>query len=229
MTVAVVIIRDPLTGKSFPGIQGSRMFLYGEGGRLSWSATVAPREISYDGIGLDWVEVDRSGTTPLLLPKGTKLETMSFTALLTSKTLMYAPQAGDINALKGLAHTRERVLVRYGPQEAGLWRVDSVSIDSILRHPGTNEITRATVSVSMKRASDPAPAVGPVSGGTKPAPAAPKPAPQRTHTVVKGNTLWGLAQRYYGRGTLWPRIFDANRSKIKNPHWIYPGQVFVIP
>ncbi|HZA72078.1 MAG TPA: LysM peptidoglycan-binding domain-containing protein, partial [Propionibacteriaceae bacterium] len=96
-------------------------------------------------------------------------------------------------------------------------------------HPTTNEITRATISVTLKRASDAAPAVGPVTGGTKPAPAPPKPAPQRTHTVVKGNTLWGIAQRYYGRGTLWPRIYDANRSKIKNPHWIFPGQVFVIP
>jgi len=46
---------------------------------------------------------------------------------------------------------------------------------------------------------------------------------------VKGDCLWNIAQRFYGQGALWPRIFDANRSQIKDPHWIFPGQRFVIP
>jgi hypothetical protein len=54
-------------------------------------------------------------------------------------------------------------------------------------------------------------------------------APVRTHRVVSGDTLWHIAQRYLGSGPRWPEIFALNTAIIKNPHWIYPGQVFRIP
>ena len=50
-----------------------------------------------------------------------------------------------------------------------------------------------------------------------------------THTVVKGDTLWGMAKKYYGDGKKYPVIYEANKEKIKNPNLIYAGQVFVIP
>lgn len=50
-----------------------------------------------------------------------------------------------------------------------------------------------------------------------------------THDVVTANTLWDLAQYYYKDPWQWPRIHEANTDKIKDPHWIYPGQQFVIP
>jgi len=55
-------------------------------------------------------------------------------------------------------------------------------------------------------------------------------APQaKTYTVVKGDTLWGIAKRYYNDGNQYPKIFNANRDKITNPNLIFPGQVFKIP
>ena len=52
---------------------------------------------------------------------------------------------------------------------------------------------------------------------------------QRTYTVKKGDCLWNIAKRFYGKGSLYTKIYDANTKKIADPHWIYPGQVFVIP
>lgn len=60
-------------------------------------------------------------------------------------------------------------------------------------------------------------------------PAPPPPPKQRTHTVVSGDTLWGIAVKYYGNGSKYTTIQGANKDKVKNPNLIYPGQVLVIP
>jgi len=46
--------------------------------------------------------------------------------------------------------------------------------------------------------------------------------------VVPGDSLWAIAQQYYGDPYLWPTIWDANRW-ITYSHWIYPGDPIVIP
>lgn len=52
---------------------------------------------------------------------------------------------------------------------------------------------------------------------------------ERKHTVVHANTLWDLAKHFYNDPFQWRRIYEANKADIKDPHWIYPDQVFVIP
>jgi hypothetical protein len=48
------------------------------------------------------------------------------------------------------------------------------------------------------------------------------------HIIVKGDTLWDLANQYFQNPFLWPQLWNANRY-ITNPHWIYPGDPLVIP
>ena len=54
-------------------------------------------------------------------------------------------------------------------------------------------------------------------------------AAMQTHTVVAGDTLSKLAQRFYGDKMAYQRIFDANRDILKDPDLIHPGQVLKIP
>ena len=61
-------------------------------------------------------------------------------------------------------------------------------------------------------------------------PAPPPPAPEpavRTYTVVSGDTLWAIAERFYGDGSKYQQIADA--SGVANPDLINPGQVLTIP
>ncbi len=49
------------------------------------------------------------------------------------------------------------------------------------------------------------------------------------HTVVKGDTLWAIAEKNYHDGTKYKLIFEANRPMLAHPDEIYPGQVLRIP
>ncbi|MHA7849597.1 LysM peptidoglycan-binding domain-containing protein [Roseovarius sp.] len=51
----------------------------------------------------------------------------------------------------------------------------------------------------------------------------------RAITVQPGNTLWAISRSNYGEGTMYVRIFEANRDRIRDPDLIYPGQVFTVP
>jgi LysM repeat protein len=57
-----------------------------------------------------------------------------------------------------------------------------------------------------------------------------KPAPPaRVYVVRAGDTLWSIAQRFYGNPLMWSHIYYANESQINNPNEIHEGQKLTIP
>lgn len=64
----------------------------------------------------------------------------------------------------------------------------------------------------------------------RPAPTSPAPAAAQTYTVVKGDCLWNIAKKFYGNGSKYTVIYNANKGVIGgNPNLIYPGQTYTIP
>lgn len=63
----------------------------------------------------------------------------------------------------------------------------------------------------------------------------------KSYTIKSGDTLWGIATRYYGSGTQYKKIYNANKSVIESTakkrgykssqsgHWIFPGTKITIP
>jgi LysM repeat protein len=62
-----------------------------------------------------------------------------------------------------------------------------------------------------------------------------------SYTIKSGDTLWVIAKKFYGDGSKWKTIYDANKDIIENTakkygrtssdngHWIYPGVKLTIP
>lgn len=61
------------------------------------------------------------------------------------------------------------------------------------------------------------------------------------YTIKTRDTLWSIAYKYYGDGSKWKTIYDANKDIIEstakkrgykssdNGHWIFPGVTITIP
>jgi nucleoid-associated protein YgaU len=49
------------------------------------------------------------------------------------------------------------------------------------------------------------------------------------YTIEKGDTLWKVAEKAYGNGAQYQKIFEANREVIKDADKIFPGQKIRIP
>lgn len=65
---------------------------------------------------------------------------------------------------------------------------------------------------------------------TRPTPTSPAPTAPQTYTVKKGDCLWNIAKKFYGNGSKYVVIYNANKGVIGgNPNLIYPGQILTIP
>ncbi len=79
--------------------------------------------------------------------------------------------------------------------------------------------TRRTPTQTPDRALPNPPVIG---GGNAPS-------GETTHTVREGETLWAIAETYYGDGSLYARIEEANKGRMGKGGALYVGAKLVIP
>nr|WP_154958582.1 5'-nucleotidase C-terminal domain-containing protein [Paenibacillus xylanexedens] len=84
--------------------------------------------------------------------------------------------------------------------------------------------TEAPAPVPVPTPTKPQPEKPKPEKPVKPAPGKPAPAPAKLHIVKSGESLYSISKQY---GTTWQTLQQIN--KIKNPHWIYPGQTLKLP
>ncbi len=82
---------------------------------------------------------------------------------------------------------------------------------------------RITVKTAPVAETEPQPEPTPAP---QPEPA-PAPAEGETYIVVAGDCLWNIAYKFYGTGTLYPKLAEANN--ISDPYIIDIGQVLTVP
>ncbi|MEI7865125.1 MAG: LysM peptidoglycan-binding domain-containing protein [Chthoniobacterales bacterium] len=86
------------------------------------------------------------------------------------------------------------------------------------------EVRRAEPAAAAKSNAVPVARAVPVAPASAATPAAP-----RSHTVAGGDTLAGIAKKYYGKSGEWPKIAEANKDVLPDPTKLKIGTVLKIP
>jgi LysM repeat protein len=196
---------------------------------------------TYANLEGNWTEVTRPGLKPLNVKVGLKLHTVAITSTIVGADSGPRDPGNSVEpilaALIGLANGDGTYPVAFTwgsldsgtvMTETGHWRVDSLSIASVTRQPVTNNMSQATVTLTLKEVSDPVAnpnvqSTDPTSGtgsGTKPA------ANVSSYIVKQGDTLYSIAQQIYGTSSDW--VLLGYENNIDNPTDIYPGEKLTV-
>lgn len=185
--------------------------------------------IGLGAVAPSWSELGRSGVKPLLAKGAPQLRQQPVELLVGYGDHQRSVER-ELHLIRLLARDGDRVRwANAGPQEShGWWRITDYAQTIELRQHGTNEATRARVTMLLVQASDAKVKLGPVTGGAKGA-GKRKPADGKasTYRVKGGDTLWGIAHRHYGDGQRWRRIADANG--VRDPKRLQIGVVLKLP
>lgn len=199
----------------------------------------APRVTEFSSIGQEWSESARAGRESVMRRTGKKTKEFSISIELgvtdRTKTVKY-----QLKNLEDWANTVKPVRIIFTSNETGYYHITDFSYTVNERRESDNEPSRASVTLSFRRAVTESIKIGAIKRPVKKKPtpkkkykpkAKPKPKAKkkkvRTHKMRKGDTLWDLARKYYGNSNKWKKLADAN--KIKNVRKIPIGKVIKIP
>lgn len=103
---------------------------------------------------------------------------------------------------------------------------DGLDVTVAIKLKQYKSFSTKTVTLPAKQETKTTNVVKAVANKIREALTAPK---AKTYTVKKGDSLWAIAKKYTGNGSKYTELYNANKSKIKNPNLIYVGQVLTLP
>lgn len=195
-----------------------------------------------------WTEQPRPGRKPLVRRVGPRLTRQSLTATLRRADPQGSVE-GDIRWLANMAQSSEPVAIAYGAAlpfltASGHWVIKDLTIKILARAQGSNDATWAEVTLDLLEANIPRwrrpasmrrpaaaaassllfPVAGPVASAGDGDDFRGRP---RSHTVIGGEHLYGIALAHYDDVDMWRAIADANG--ILDPRTLSAGQVLRLP
>lgn len=201
---------------------------------ISWSFNTTI-DGTYTGVNLDYTDPDIED--PIKVTMGSQGRMYAINTQASSRYDAELQAAAKVNAANRGIQTMEvtirantKIVASHCLMISGFGEFDGkYYVDKIKHSLGkgyTMQLSIHKVQTAIK-ATAPAPSAAGSSG--------------QSYTVVSGDTLWGISKKFYGTGTKYHIIYDANAELIEstakahgkkssdNGHWIWPGETFTIP
>ncbi|EJC81257.1 5'-nucleotidase/2',3'-cyclic phosphodiesterase-like hydrolase [Rhizobium leguminosarum bv. trifolii WSM2297] len=135
----------------------------------------------------------------------------------------FGPDLADVTAEYLAAHSPYKPYTDGRVTEMGATVAEAPAAEPAAPAPATRAPT-SEVAPAPAPAAEPAPAAPAPATPAAPAPAATAPS---THVIAAGDTFWDLAVTFYGDGTLWRKLSEANGSP--NPRHLTVGKEIEVP
>lgn len=205
-----------------------------EGEMIKWSYNTTV-EGTYTGVNLNYTDPDVEDTLNVVM--GSQGRMYSINTQASNKYDAELQAAAKVNQANRQIETMEitilpktSIVASHCIAISGLGNIDGKYFVDKIKHDIWSR--GYTMALSIHKVQTPikvtAPSATARTGGL-------------TYTVVSGDTLWEIARKFYGTGTKYNIIYDANTDIIEstakahgkkssdNGLWIWPGEVFIIP
>lgn len=213
-TATIATARSLTVSAATPATSAHKMTITSEDQSMRVTVRYAPKAVTYANVTRNWAQVQRPGRAPILSSADMPLPTLSYDLILAHPS-PNVTQDTQWSWLVRMARAEDRVTIVLGASESGFWHITNLSMTTVERHPDTQKITQATVTMELTRASDATARVGPVSGGHSKTSKKPTYYGGVTYRVRKGDTLGRISNRFYKTPRRWRLVADAN--KIRRP------------
>lgn len=105
-------------------------------------------------------------------------------------------------------------------QDSASSPIDNISAIAALQARREANGLKWNLDTTVRAVEVPAPAAQEVAS---------KPASGTTYVIASGDCLWNITYRFYGSGSRWAELYEANKDVIQEPNTLHVGQVIVIP